>query len=138
MFRPNLCSKMRCMKKSIFILLFFLLLSGCGSSRKAAVPVSDFSSEESIGGRPMYAPRNLIILYDKEVGKEPLEKAFSDYGAEVIYEYGMMNGFAIRIPENADIRKAMEYFRKVKGVLSVERDRITYLDDPVRPRLEDK
>ena len=119
--------------------LSVLVLSGCGPSRKA-VPVETYSSpvEETVGGRPMYAPRNLIILYDPEVGKEPLKKAFADYGAEVIYEYGMMNGFAIRIPEKADILKAMEYFRKVKGVLSVERDRITYLDDPIRPRPIDK
>ena len=34
-----------------------------------------------------------------------------------------------------DIRDAIAFFKKVKGVTSVERDRIIRLTDPVKPRL---
>jgi len=75
-----------------------------------------------------FSPRTLILMYDVTVGKEPLKKAFADYGAEVIYEYSIINGFAIRIPEGKDIHEAMEHFKKVEGCLSVEPDRIHHLD----------
>ena len=42
----------------------------------------------------------------------------------------------IRIPDGTDIRDAIAFFRKVKGVTSVERDRIIRLTDPVKPKLE--
>lgn len=84
----------------------------------------------------MYSPDRLIIMYDEEVGKEPLLKAVKEYEAEIIYDYSIIPGIAIRIPEGTDIRKAMAFFKKVKGVVSVERDRIYRLIDPVRPRVE--
>ena len=43
---------------------------------------------------------------------------------------------AIRIPDGRDLSEAMEYFKAVKGVVSVEKDRIIHLTDPVKPRLE--
>ncbi len=84
----------------------------------------------------MFSPNTLIIMYDAEIGKAPLAKAVSSYGAEIIYDYSIIPGMAIRIPEGTDIRRAISYFKNVKGVVSVERDRITHLTDPVKPRLE--
>ena len=84
----------------------------------------------------MYSPDTLLIMYDPETGKEPLLKAVKEYGAELKYDYSLIPGIAIRIPEGTDIHKAMEWFKKVKGVVSVERDRIYHLIDPVKPRLE--
>ena len=84
----------------------------------------------------MYSPDRLIIMYDPEVGKDPLEKAIAEYKAEILYDYNLIPGFAIRLPEGSDILKAIDYFRRVEGVVSVERDRIIRLTDPVRPRLE--
>jgi hypothetical protein len=43
---------------------------------------------------------------------------------------------AIKIPDGSDIKEAISYFRAVKGVVSVERDRIIRLTDPVKPKLE--
>lgn len=79
-------------------------------------------------GKSLYAPRVLILLYDEEVGKEPLKYAISEYGAEVIYEYNILKGFAIRIPTDNDIDEAIKYFREVEGVISVEKDKLIHLD----------
>ena len=83
-----------------------------------------------------YSPNTLIIKYDEAVGKEPLLEAIETYGAEVKYDYSLIPGMAIRIPDGKDIHDAITFFRKVKGVTSVERDRIIRLTDPVIPRLE--
>ena len=83
-----------------------------------------------------YSPNTLIIMYDEAVGKEPLLEAIEAYGAEVKYDYSLIPGMAIRIPDGKDIRDAITFFRKVRGVTSVERDRIIRLTDPVKPRLE--
>ena len=78
--------------------------------------------------KPLYAPRVLIVLYDGEVGKEPLKYAINEYGAEVLYEYNILKGFAIRIPEDDNIEDAIKYFREVEGVISVEKDKMLHLD----------
>ena len=84
----------------------------------------------------MYSPNTLIIIYDTEVGKEPLLAAIKEYQAEIIYDYSIIPGMAIRIPDGANIHVAIAYFKKVAGVVSVERDQIIRLTDPVKPRLE--
>ena len=90
---------------------------------------------ESIAG-DMYSPNTLIIMYDTEVGKEPLLAAIKQYQAEIIYDYSTIPGMAIRIPDGSNIHVAIAWFKKVKGVVSVERDQIIRLTDPVKPRLE--
>ncbi len=73
--------------------------------------------------------RVLIIFYDKEVGDAPLLESLSAYDATLVYSYKYINGMAIAIPPDKDLPKAMEYYRNVKGVLSVERDRKLKLMD---------
>ena len=82
------------------------------------------------------SPTNLIIMYDAEVGKDALLQAVKDYGAELLYDYRIISGIAIKIPEGKHILEAIAYFSKVKGVIAVERDHIYHLIDPVRPKLE--
>ena len=82
------------------------------------------------------SPTNLIIMYDAEIGKDALLQAVKDYGAELLYDYRIISGIAIRIPEGKHILEAIAYFSKVKGVTTVERDHIYHLIDPVRPKLE--
>lgn len=79
---------------------------------------------------------NLIIMYDKEIGKEYLLQAVKEYGAELLYDYSIIPGIAIKIPEGADIQKAIAFFADVKGVTAVERDHIYHLIEPVKPKLE--
>ena len=82
------------------------------------------------------SPTNLIIIYDAEVGKDALLQAVKDYGAELLYDYRIISGIAIKIPEGKHILEAIAYFSKVRGVTAIERDRIYHLIDPVRPKLE--
>ena len=84
------------------------------------------------------SPTNLIIMYDAEIGKETLLQAVKDYGAELLYDYRIISGIAIKIPKGKHILEAIAYFSKVKGVTAVERDHIYHLIDPVRPKLEVK
>ena len=117
------------------LLLGFLPLTlSCGAARRTypvegpSLVTTELDGEDS--------PKTHMMMNDEAVGKEPLMKAIEAYGAEVKYDYSIIPGMAIRIPEGKDIRDAITFFRKVKGVTSVERDRITRLTDPVKPRLE--
>lgn len=83
-----------------------------------------------------YSPNTLIVMYDTEVGKEPLVEAVKSSNAEIIYDYNLIPGMAIRIPNGSEINNWIAYFKSVKGVVSVERDRINHLVEPVKPRLE--
>lgn len=109
------------------------LLSSCKSKQK--VVTSAPIRHESIGE---HSPSVLIVMYDKEVGKEPLLKAIKEYKAEIVYDYNIITGMAIKKPANKTLEETMTYFKNVKGVLTVEYDRVTRLTDPVRPKLEIK
>ena len=85
-----------------------------------------------------HSPTNLLILYDSIVGKKPLMKAIEKVKAKVIYEYHFIHGMAICKSEEMTLEESMAYFRKVKGVLSVEYDQIIRLTDPVKPRLQER
>ena len=109
-----------------------LMVASCGAgSRMTQVEMVSLEDNPEF-----YSQNTLIIMYDTEIGKEPLLKAIKAYKAEVIYDYNITPAIAIRIPEGTDIHDAIAYFKKTKGVVSVERDRIYRLTDPVRPRLE--
>lgn len=82
-----------------------------------------------------FSPTTLIIMYDSITGKEPLLKAIHSYKAEIIYDYHFIHGMAIKKPDDKTLDEAIAFFRQVKGVVSVERDRIIRLTDPVRPPL---
>ncbi|WP_314084111.1 hypothetical protein [Capnocytophaga gingivalis] len=64
----------------------------------------------------------LILFYEVATPTAPLKKAFAKYGAEILYEYQNINGFAIRIPKEKSLEDAKVHFSKLKGVLSVEKD----------------
>ena len=85
-----------------------------------------------------YSPNTLIIMVDTLVGKEPLLQAIKDYGATLKYDYNLIPGVAIRIPEGKTLQESIAYFKQVRGVVSVSKDRITRLTDPVKPKLFDK
>ena len=112
--------------------IVLLLLVSCKSQQTVAL-------SPSIQGQQVeheHSPHVFLVMYDAEVGKEPLQKAIKDYKCEVIYDYKIIHGMALKKPENKTLEETMHYFRGVKGVLSVEYDRINHLVEPVRPRLE--
>lgn len=84
--------------------------------------------EKDIGVSRSTYQRNLIIFYDEKVGAKYLERAIEEYGAEIIYHYNQLNGFAIRIPQAKTIEAAIPFFKKVQGVKEVSRDKLHHLD----------
>ena len=87
---------------------------------------------------PEHSPDVFLILYDAETGKEPVLKAIKKYKCEIVYDYHTFNGMALKKPEDKTLEETMQYFRGVKGVLKVEYDYITRLDDPIKPKLEER
>lgn len=87
---------------------------------------------------PEHSPDVFLISYDAETGKDPVLKAIKKYRCEIVYDYHTFNGMALKKPEDKTLEETMQYFRWVKGVLTVEYDYITRLDDPVKPKLEER
>ena len=75
-------------------------------------------------------------MYDAGIGKEPLLEAIKEYKCEIVYDYGSINGMALKKPKSKTLEETMQYFKNVKGVLTVEYDHVYHLTDPVKPRLE--
>lgn len=93
---------------------------------------------ESHKYEPEHSPNVFLVMYDEKVGKEPLQKAIKEYKCEMVYDYGIINGMALKKPEDKTLEETMQYFKGVKGVTTVEYDHIIRLTDPVKPRLEVK
>ena len=85
-----------------------------------------------------HSPNVFLLMYDAEVGKESLLKAIKEYKCEIVYDYGIINGIALKKPDGKTLEETMQYFKSVKGVTNVEYDHIIRLTDPVKPRLEIK
>lgn len=114
--------------------IVIVLLTSCRSKQMMdlSVPIQGHQFEQE------HSPNVFLVMYDAEVGKEPLLEAVKTYKCEVIYDYNIINGMALKKPEGKSLEETMRYFEGVKGVLTVEYDHITRLTDPVKPRLEIK
>ena len=121
------------MKTIVPFLLALAASIACGTQKNVETIDNSFPVQEELID---VSPDKLIIMYDEEIGKEPLLAAVEAYGAELIYDYSIIPGIAIRIPEGKDIRDAINFFKQVKGVTSIERDQIIHLTDPVMPSVE--
>lgn len=115
------------------VLTALLLLVSCGT-KQAVAPLTSIPTEGQYV--PEHSPDVFLVMYDAEIGKTPLLKAIKAYKCEIVYDYGIINGMALKKPKNHTLEETMAYFRKVKGVLNVEYDHIYRLTDPVKPRLE--
>ena len=118
----------------LIVQIAIVFLTSCRS--KQTVELS--ASIESHKYEPEHSPNVFLVMYDEKVGKEHLQKAIKEYKCEIVYDYGMINGMALKKPEDKTLEDTMQYFRGVKGVLTVEYDHIIRLTDPVKPRLEVK
>ena len=122
------------MKQTIlYIFICVVALTSCKSKQTL-----ELSSPINIDHKyvPEHSPNVFLIMYDVEIGKGPLLKAIKEYGCEIVYDYGIINGMALKKPEIKTLEETMAYFKKVKGVTNVEYDRIIRLTDPVKPKLE--
>lgn len=99
--------------------LLFLLPAAALAACQSPAPAT--------GERPSETTGNLIIGYDPAVGIEPLLAAASDYRAEILYRYTIINAVAVKPPANTDLQQAVRHFKTVRGVLSVEPDHVMQL-----------
>lgn len=109
------------MKKIILVGLSLLTLS-CRTTQKVAQ--SSSSEEEMLKN----ITHNLIISYQNQKTLIHLKKEVQKYGAEMLYEYKIIKGIAIKVPQDKDIRQAKAYFSNLKGVTNVEYDQINHID----------
>ena len=117
----------------LIVQIALLLLVSCKTKQEieAFMPIQHGRFQE-------HSPSVFLVMYDREIGKEPLLKAIKEYKAEIKYDYNMTPCMAIKKPENKSLEETMQYFKTVKGVVSVEYDNIYRLTDPVKPRLMDQ
>lgn len=88
------------------------------------------------GYEPEHSPNVFLLMYDPEVGKEPLLKAIREYKCEIVYDYNIITCMALKKPEDKTLEETMKFFKTVKGVTNVEYDNIIRLTDPVKPKME--
>ena len=118
----------------LIVQIAIVFLTSCRS--KQTVELS--ASIESHKYEPEHSPNVFLVMYDEKVGKAPLQKAVKAYKCEVIYDYNIINGMALKKPDDKTLEETMQYFKGVKGVLTVEYDHVIRLTDPIKPRLETK
>ena len=111
------------------------LLFLCSCRTKQHVDAATPISHEYI---PEHSLNVFLVMYDAEIGKETLLKAIKEYKVEIIYDYNIINGMALKKPDGKTLEETMQYFKTVKGVTHVEYDHVYRLTDPVKPRLEIK
>lgn len=129
-------TKHRKFKYGIPLILVAQIVIFLSTSCKSKQAVELSASIQEHQTEQEHSPNVFLVMYDAEVGKEPLLMAIKAYKCEVIYAYNIINGMALKKPEGRTLEETMRYFKKVKGVLTVEYDRINHLVEPVKPKLE--
>ena len=109
-------------------------------SSSTEIPVMQTLDQRSLAteGMQEHSPNVFLVMYDADIGKGPLLKAIKDYKCEIKYDYRIINGMALKKPDDKTLDETMQYFKNVKGVTNVEYDHVYRLTDPVKPRLEIK
>ena len=115
-----------------------LVLTACaGASCRARHAIGQRQPQHHTpSASDQHSPTVFLVMYDAEVGKGPLLEAIQNYGCEIIYDYHIINGMALKKPDEVSLEQTMQHFKTVKGVLSVDYDHIYRLTDPVQPKLE--
>ena len=116
----------------LMTLIMLIISTSCRTKQTIELPTPIIEHKFE----PEHSPNVFLVMYDAEVGKEPLLKAIKDYKCEIVYDYNFINGMALKKPEDKTLEETMQHFKLVKGVTTVEYDHIIRLTDPVKPRLE--
>lgn len=73
-----------------------------------------------------YSKSVLIVFYEDATANKRLRRAIRKMHCETIYKYHNFNAMAVRIPKGSKIMTVADRIRKIRGVLTVERDRIMH------------
>lgn len=123
------------MKYSVLLLLIAVLsICSCTTKQLPANSTSTIADTHDIPeDSTLHNPGVLIISYvaNDSTAFEKLSNEIDRQKAEIIYKYNIINAIAIRLPQPHTLtatNKAIETFKALPGVLSVERDRIYTID----------
>ena len=97
----------------LIVQIALVLLTSCRTKQtfELSAPIQGHKYE------PEHSPNVFLVMYDEKVGKEPLLKSIKVYGVEIIYDYGIINGMALKKPDNKTLEETMQ----LKGVNSIKR-----------------
>ncbi len=127
---------------SFLIAAAIIAASGCSTisrTEKQLARVDSYDSPDipAVGELPparpeqaglAYSPDILIVSYDPAVGSGPLKKAAAKFGAEILYDYNIIDALAVRIPAGKTLEDGEKFFSKVKGVLEISKNSVYHLD----------
>ena len=92
----------------LLLQIVLLLLCSCGSKQPLVR-----ASEIQPSAVAEHSPSVLLVMYDQEIGKEPLLKAIKKYKATIKYDYHQISGMAIQKPDDMTLEETMALFKKV-------------------------
>ncbi len=91
--------------------------------------IADYVTAENVAE---HSSEVFLVMYDAKKGKEQVLEAVHDYGCDLIYDYNVIKGMAIKKNKDMGLEETMKLFKKVDGVISVDYDYVLHIDDPVR------
>ena len=112
----------------LIVQITLVVLTSCRTKQTVGLSAPISTEDKSV---PEYSPNVFLVMYDAEIGRGPLLQAIKEYKCEIIYDYSIINGMALKKPENKSLEETMKDFRKIKGVIGVEYDHIMRLTNPV-------
>ena len=112
----------------LIVQITLVVLTSCRTKQTVGLSAPISTEDKSV---PEYSPNVFLVMYDAELGRGPLLQAIKEYKCEIIYDYSIINGMALKKPENKSLEETMKDFRKIKGVIGVEYDHIMRLTNPV-------
>ena len=80
----------------LVVQIVIVLLTSCKT--KQAVELSDPIHSHQV--EQEHSPNVFLVMYDEKVGKAPLQKAGKAYKCEDIYDYNIINGRALKKPDD--------------------------------------
>ncbi len=70
-----------------------------------------------------YTPATLLIFFE-EAAQQDVLAAAQRYGCSILYTFRHMHGCAVRIPATKSVEESIAYFKRLTGVLQVQRDEV--------------
>ena len=81
----------------IFVPIVLILLTSCRTKEHIEFSTPILLEQKIV---PEHSPDVFLIMYDAKIGKDPLLEAIKEYKCEIIYDYGTINGMALKKPED--------------------------------------
>ena len=101
------------MKLTASLILVMSLASGTGMQVCASETLENPSSEKGL-----YAPDEILVLYDKEFSKSKLSRAIEESEIQVLSESDEQEIALVEIPDDMSVEQAVKQYEKEDGVIA--------------------